>query len=82
MRKSITIIGLVMFIMGILMMVKDVVVPLGTAVYYGIFRNADVLWTDTFVNLRIVSSVMAMSISIIGYLLIMIEEDNKEYLDK
>lgn len=81
MRKSITIIGIIMFIMGILMMVKDVVVPVGIAVYYGIFNNADVLWTDTFVNLRIVSSVMAMSISIIGYLLIMIE-DNKEYLDK
>ena len=81
MRKSITIIGIIMFIMGILLMFKDVVVPVGIAVYYGIFRNADIIWTDTFVNLRLVSSIMAMSMSIIGYLLIMIE-DNKEYLDK
>ena len=81
MRKSMTIIGLLMFIIGLLMMVKDVVVPVGIAFYYGLVRHADIIWTDTFVNLRIVSSVMAISISIIGYILIIIE-DNKEYLDK
>lgn len=81
MKKNITIMGIIMFIMGILLMIKDVIVPVGIAVYYGIFKDADVLWTETSVNLKIVSCIMAMSISIIGYCLIMIEDD-KEYLDK
>lgn len=81
MKKNVTIMGIIMFIMGILMMIKDVIVPVGIAVYYGIFKDADVLWTETSVNLKIVSCIMAMSISIIGYCLIMIEDD-KEYLDK
>ena len=77
MRKSITIFGIIMVIMGIILMIKDVVVPMGIAVYYGIYRNADIIWGDNVGRNLVLSALISVLMYGIGYITLMYESDKE-----
>ena len=77
MRKNMIILGVITYIIGVVLTVKEVLIPSGIAVYYGIFRNADIYWGENFADNFITDLIICTLVTAIGWIILAYESDKE-----
>ena len=78
MRKMIITMAMVMIIVAIVLMIKDVVMPIVMMIYYGL-NGADIILGEMFWNHVITSGIMSIIIFVMSMMILGSEADKEYY---
>lgn len=79
MKKIIITMAMVMIVVAMILMIKDVVMPIGLMIYYGL-NGADIILGKMFWNHVITSGIMSIIIFVMSMMILGKEADKEYYL--